>query len=207
MNSEMRKRGMGKLGRLAAGAALLAVVGIGTGCQMNRVTTTDKTAIEQGLMSQATERATAKMDLAALKGKTVFLDVSNAKASNLEYIVDSLKNQLATMDIKTTDSLKTSDAVLIPVIANSAIDDNDFLIGIPSIPIPVPGAGTFSTPELALYKQKKQKGRNRMAIRAENPTDRKVVAMVPYTYGEATFDRYTLLIFIQFRHTDMEDPF
>jgi hypothetical protein len=45
-----------------------------------------------------------------------------------------------------------------------SIDHKSFLIGIPSIPVPIPLTGTVQTPELALFKRDNQQGISKVAL-------------------------------------------
>ena len=73
------------------------------------------------------------------------------------------------------------------------IDKSETMLGIPAIPIPVPGVGTFSTPELPVFKRDLQHGRAGISITGfERATGKHVLSIGP-VYGNAIRDNISVL--------------
>ena len=73
------------------------------------------------------------------------------------------------------------------------IDKSDTMLGIPAIPIPVPGVGTFSTPELPVFKRALQHGRAGISLTGfERATGKHVFSIGP-VYGNAIRDNIFIL--------------
>ena len=73
------------------------------------------------------------------------------------------------------------------------IDKSDTMLGIPAIPIPVPGVGTFTTPELPVFKRDLQHGRAGISLTGfERVTDKHMFSIGP-VYGNAIRDNISIL--------------
>lgn len=95
-----------------------------------------------------------------------------------------------------------SDAeVTLQVFATSlAVDTGDTLFGIPSMQVPVLAV---PIPEIALFKWERSRGRAEVQLYTYDTAGR-LISRLPDALGEATYDRFTLLIFISFSVTDLD---
>jgi hypothetical protein len=187
---------------LALGVALL----FSSGCAYTRITTTDKTAIEQALMSQSIAPSIDTIRAGHLAGRSFWLDASEVQSPAKDYIVSRIRQRLLLDGLTIAKSQDEADLLLHARTEFSGIDDSNFLLGLPAIPIPI-GASTLSLPELALYKRERQAGRNQIALYG---VERETGALGFESLGEPgqqRYTRYTFLIFFNLRTTTLPQPF
>ncbi len=189
---------------------LLLFLAVTGGCTTARVTTTPRTAIEQALLSKSAEGTLDQMDFSSLAGHRFFIQEDKFDAVDSKYVLLSLRERLLKASMEAAPSADKADIIVYPRVAAAGIDDYEFLFGIPSIGIPVPGnamSGSLKTPELALFKINRQWGRNRMAVHSEKATSGTLVLDTPVFGNETYYTRYTILIFFGFRLTNLGKPF
>ena len=187
-------------------AALAGFVAVSCSCTM-RSTTTARTAIEQALLSQASERSIALMDFKSLAGKSFVIKEDKWDAVDGKFVLAQLREQLLASGLTAADKEESATLLVYPRSGAHGIDDSEFLLGLPAIPVPIPTVGTLQTPELALFAIKRQRGRDRMGVEVE---ERKTGVLAKQTDMIATqtrYDRYTILIFFGFHTTDLGKPF
>lgn len=183
---------------------LLTVGPLLAGCSLGRKTDTARTAIEQLLLSTAADRALGGVECKELKGRKVFLDVSNLEAYDKGYVIGSLRDQLGECGVRLVADAKEADVILEARSGALAIDGSEFLLGIPSLPIPVPGAGVLQTPELAFFKKVNQQGVAKFAMNSRDKQTGKQVHSTGPLAGTAYYNRFTIL-FIQWKSTDIPE--
>ncbi|MBI1289767.1 hypothetical protein GC173_00790 [bacterium] len=185
---------------------LLIAVATFAGCSTSRTTTTPRTAIEQALVSQSAEWALEKFEDPNMSGKTFTFDDSQFDAVDKAFSLSALRLQLLKFGLK---EAKADEAELIarPRSAVSSIDDSSFLIGIPELPIIIPGAGSVSIPEIALLGYNKQIGMNRMGMYAAERESGSLAHDFGISASRAHYVRWRVLFFISFRHTNLEEPY
>ncbi|NQU45335.1 hypothetical protein HQ520_18800 [bacterium] len=185
---------------------LFAVLGL-CGCLSKRTTTTERTAVEQALLSQAAEQTLAGFNFEALAGKSFYLVEDDVDGYDTEYILTSLKHRLLQFDLVEAAQEPDADVLLYPRLANAAIDDSDASLGIPELPLIIPGAGGLTIPELSLYKKETQRGRNRMGVYGVDRETGTLVFETPLVSKETYYKRWVLLFIFSFRTTNLEKPF
>jgi len=185
---------------------LIMTAGLVSSCSM-RSTTTDRTAIEQALLSESAVRSVAQMDFKQHEGKSFFIKEDKFEAVDGKFVMGEVRNKLLEDGLRGAAKEEDADLLVWPRSGAHGIDDSKFLLGIPSIPIPIPTVGTLETPELALFKLERQRGRDRSAIVLE---DRETGALAQETGAKSAqvhYDRWVILIFIGFRTTNLGRPF
>ncbi|HVT34413.1 MAG TPA: DUF6655 family protein [Nevskiaceae bacterium] len=149
-------------------ALLLAPLLCAAGCTTFRVTEPGQTATEQLLVSTAVDHAVARLDPQLAKGTKVFLDTQfydSASSDQLpKYTIGALRQRLLDLGLLLVDDRKNAQAILELRTGTQSINHKTMLIGLPSIPIPIPFAGTVSTPEIALFSLDRQTGVARLAL-------------------------------------------
>lgn len=186
---------------------LLMYILMTTGCSVARKTTTDRTAVEMALLSSAAERVMNKYeDPAALAGMSFFLDISELKAVDSEYVISALRLDLLKAGLNEAASRDDADLVVRPRTAVHGIDDSEVLLGIPAVPIVIPGAGSVETPELALFKRIYQRATSKFGAYAQRRDDGSLAFNWGEEWGRAFYTRWTILVFINFRTTDLPAP-
>ena len=188
--------------------SVLSSLLLSTGCMATRTTTTSRTAVEQALLSRSVDESISSNDFPAGNGQTFKIDSEGFTATDKILIVSSLRSALLYSGFSEASGEDAKpDLTIYPVVEFSAIDDSDFLIGIPSIPIPVGPQAVIPTPEIALLKKSDQWGRSRIGVTA---VDSQTGALVFTTAGQPAqedYRRWTVLIVITFRKTTLGEPF
>lgn len=125
------------------------------GCSSRTFTNTERAAIEQMLLSGAVDAALEKLDIPQVADKKVYLDFTNLKCYDIEYVKAAVRARFAEIGANLVEDANSADYTA--EIASGALgtEFKSFLVGIPSIP--VPGLST-PLPELALSRSIEQSG-------------------------------------------------
>ncbi len=163
------------------------------GCGTARETVTERTATEQALISSAADRAINEAALDGCAARKIFIDAANLEAVDKPYVVGRL--QKAVLD-KGGILAEAKDADVVLHIASGALatDESGFLFGVPALPIPIPGAGIFETPELSLFKIRHRSGRAKLLINAVDAKTQARLWESPITQGESKQTNLWLLM-------------
>lgn len=187
-----------RTGCLLSIAAALALAG----CTTNRLTEPGQTATEQLLISTAIDHAVVRLNPNLPAGTRVFVDpqyYDNAPgdaALYTKYAIASIRDRLLRLGLRLVDDRKSADVVAEVRTGGQSIDHHDFLLGIPSLPIPVPlTQAVISTPKVALFENDRQTGVAKLAITAVGKDGGLANSTGP-TYGESQKKEITLLLFI-----------
>jgi Family of unknown function (DUF6655) len=137
--------------RLAVALAALASAAL-AGCQGGiRSTTTERTATEMLLVSTAAERAMLRLDVLALAGRRVACDFTYLVAIDSRYVQSGLRQRLAEAEAILVSLDDDPDVVLEVRCAGLGTHTGDFDLGIPPLPVTVPGSELLAlSPELTL---------------------------------------------------------
>jgi hypothetical protein len=100
-----------------------------------------------------------------------------------------------------------ADFIVYPSVELAHIDDNQHILGLPSIPIPVSGVGTVNTPEIALMGMYKQFGRAKMQMLIVDRATGQKVGLYQSNVTESYYTRWKLLLFLGWRTTNLSAPF
>lgn len=193
---------------VARTAMLVACIGLLAGCSYTRSTTTDRTAIEQALMSRTIIPSVHAVQPDAHAERTFHINAEELVSVDKPLIINGLREQLLESGLKAA-SADSADLIFYPRANFTGIDDSDFLIGLPSfaIVLPVSGGQAVKTPELALIKRSAQQGRSEVAVYAvDRETGQLAFNTVP-SWQEKGYTRWTVLIFFNFRTTNLGKPF
>ena len=175
------------------------------GCGAPRQSDTARTAVERLLLSTAADRAAKALNVEVLDGKKVFLDVSHFEANDKAYAIGAIRDQLGGQGVLLVNDAKEAEVVAEVRAGALDTDSSTSFIGLPSIPIVVPGAGTITTPELALFKKSRQYGTAKIALNAlDSKSGRQIYSTAPQR-GQSFFTRWTFLLFITFHTTDIQE--
>jgi len=189
------------------GIVVLAAALLGsTGCWNFRESTTPRTAVEQALLSQAAERTISQFDFGELRGKSFAIDASDFEASDAPYVLGSLKQQLLESGLKEA-AAEEADLLVYPRVANAAIDDSSFSLGLPDLPLVIPNVGAVRIPNASLFRWSTQKGRNRMAVYAVDAKTGQLALGSETVSTETTYRRIGILTVFLFTLTDLSEPF
>ncbi len=159
------------------------------GCGTRTFTNTDRAAIEQLLLSGAVDNALEKLDIPQLAGKKTYLDFTNLKSYDLEYVKAAVRARFAEIGAHLAEDAKQADYVV--EISSGALgtEYKSSILGIPAIP--VPGSPT-PLPELALTRSIEQTGIAKLLVLVHS--NEKVVSTGHY-YGKVERDENFVLWF------------
>ena len=176
-----------------------------TGCHSLRVSEPKRTATEQLLLSTAADRGLQDVVLAPLRGKKVFLEEQYFHSYDQEYILGAIRELISTKGAFLVRKIDEAEIIVEARSGGLGIDTRTSLFGIPAIPIPIPGAGTLATPEVALYKAELHDSTGKFALLAyDNKTGGYVHSTGPMA-GKAYFNHYKVLGFFNWRRTDIPE--
>lgn len=149
--------------------AILILAGCGT--------TTQKLATEQLLVSEAVDTAVSKIDFHPLSGQKVFLDTSYIKSVkglgfvNSDYIVSSLRQQLAGARCRLQEKREDADIIVEPRVGALGTDAHEVTYGIPQTSALATAASALTStnvgvplPELSIGRSDSQSGIAKVVI-------------------------------------------
>lgn len=125
------------------------------GCTTRAVSSTQRTAIEQLLLSTAVDKAFEKINLPELSDKKIYLDFSNLQSYDSDYVKSAFKARLAATGAVLTETPEQADFLVAVSSGALGSEYKDTLIGIPALPVP---GSPMTLPELALWKTVEQDG-------------------------------------------------
>ena len=191
------------LGRVAA-VCCAAAVCLASGCANWEESHTERSAVELMLLSTAARNAGAKLNLdAVVKGRKVRVDTANFKSTDREYAISCIRERLLAEGALLTSA---GDAEIV-VEARSGVLNNDHdhaIIGIPAIPVGIPGVGSTEIPELALWGKMSQIAWASFALAAYEKDSGRMIADAR-AHGTAYYNRYTLLFLITWSTSDIPE--
>jgi hypothetical protein len=142
-------------------------------------TTQSQLATQQLIMSDAVDRAVAKLDFRVLSGKRVFLDdryIQNIKGLgfvNSEYIISAVRQQLLAAGCLLQDSADKADYIVEARVGALGTDQHDVTYGIPAskalstLADVIPNVPDLPTiPELSVARRSDQFGAAKIAVYA-----------------------------------------
>lgn len=159
------KPGLARLRALICSAALTSLVAP-AGCTTVRRTEPPRTATEQFLMSYAARRAVDRLHIESLAGEKVYLDDTYFESFDKAFMLGKIRERLLTAGARLTDARDQAEIIVEARSAGVGINRRDALLGIPSLPLPIPTVGTIETPELAIFGSKRQEGLASFALLA-----------------------------------------
>jgi len=145
---------------LAAALLLLAL----SACSQLRESQPGRTAAEQLIFSAAIDRVCDKLAIQLPANSKVFVDATYVEGTDSKYLVASLRDRILRRGGNLVAARDQADLVFEPRVGALSVDRKATLVGIPSIPIPIPLAGEFTFPELALFKRDRRQGVVKLAL-------------------------------------------
>ena len=177
------------------------------GCTTSRVTTTERTAVEQALLSQSAEETLAHWDFRHAAGKRFAIEQEYFEGTDGKYLLAALQARLLEGGLRAAPEKGPADIAVYPRVAHAGVDESSVMIGIPEFPIAIPGVGTLAFPEMAFFKRHTQLGRNRMAVCGVYTHDGSQAFATSAVSSQKRYVRWTLLFFLSFRTTNLAKPF
>jgi hypothetical protein len=180
---------------------VLAMALVCTACTTARVTATERSSIEQRLLVRSLERAAVRLDTSSLAGQRVKIDLFTLTPDAF-FAREFLRARLETRGVQFAGPGGEADVTIQIFAAALAVDTADTLLGLPAMQAPILAV---PIPEIALFKLERSRGHAEMQTYAYDSSGR-LITRLGDAKGEARYNRVTLLIFISFAVTDIDDP-
>jgi len=184
-------------------AALLAVAG----CSTLNESEPARTATEQLLFSTAADRVCDKLALQIPENTKVFVDASYVEGTDSKYLVAALRDRVLRAGGLLVAERKDADLVFEPRVGAFSVDRKGTLVGLPSIPVPIPLAGDLTIPELALFKRDRQQGVVKLALTTYDAKTGALRQSLAPVYGFSEKTDWAALLVVSWQTNDlMPDP-
>lgn len=183
----------------------LAVLAV-AGCTTVRSSDPQRTATEQLLISTAADKAAESLTLDLPKNQLVFVDAQNFEGYDGKYAIGAIRDHLLRQGLRLTNDRSKAETIVEIRSGALSIDERSMLVGLPKLEIPIPLAGTFSSPEIAFYKRETQQG---IAKFAATSYDAKQGTLISFSHPQptASFQKKTVLLFlISWSDDDLHRP-
>lgn len=175
------------------------------GCKSPLVTKPKRSAIEQLLLSTAVDNALDDVDIPEVAGKRVYISEDYLDSYDSLYVMGSIRAVMSENDALLVNSEDEADIIVEARSGALGIDSSTSLVGLPSIPIVIPGAGSLELPTVALYQAKRADSVTKLSFLAyEADTGTRVHSGDAMT-GKSKFHNYTFLFFLDVNFTDVPE--
>jgi hypothetical protein len=176
------------------------------GCTTVRLTEPAQTATQQLLVSVAVDHAVEQLNPIFPAGTKIFVDAQYFEGGDstlyAKYAVGSIRDRLLQRGARLVDNRASADIIAELRSGGQSINHRDFLIGIPSIPLPIPLAGTVLTPKVTFFDRDQQTGIAKLALTAYDK-DGALTTSSGAVYGTSTDMHWSALLFISGGKTDV----
>jgi len=164
------------------------------GCTTERQTDPAQTATEQLLISTAADRAAKKLALQIPKGSQVFVDATNFDAVDSKYAIAAIRAHLMEEGAKLVGDRAKADTIVEIRTGALSVDQDQLLVGIPAITLPIPLAGQFTTPEIAFFKRDRRQGLAKFTAIGYRAADGSMIASLEPDYGQSHKTQWVVLL-------------
>jgi len=195
---------MMRMGRVLGSVGIICIAALLAGCGALRETLPARSAMEQLVLSTAADRAIEMMPTNQLTCRRVFLDTSNLDCFDKPYVVQRIEKAVLQHGGRLAVSREASDVVLGVASGGLSMDKRDYLLGMPSVPVPIPFASQpLVLPELAIFKTMSYKGKAKLLFTAVDPVTGGQLFEIPMCYGKSQDTYLWVLLFGPFQRTDL----
>ena len=187
------RSGMKHLFLLFAVAAVLVC----TACSTPSVTNTARNSVEEMLLSSVIERGISSIDFESYAGKKVSMDYSNlAPQVDKEFLMAYIELHLARFGIIVVKDAADADYIFKSTSSVLATDMDKFLLGIPSLPIPIPWANlSIVIPEIPILMRLHRTAWGRFFFNIVDAKTNEPVQIVDGAKSEAAFNNWVICFF------------
>lgn len=180
----------------AATAALLAV--LLAGCSLaSSLGTTAPTGITQQLLIRSLERALTDLDLTRLRSGTVGLEVA-VHAGNEAFVKSFVTSWMQAHGVRIGGDAPVKAKLYVSVYGT---DRDQTLVGVPAFQAPLVNV---PVPELAFFKWVRNRGQAELRLWAFDAKGDTLMDAPAPGIGRAKYDDFTLLLFIGFSVSDVD---
>ena len=187
-----------------AAIALTAALFLNLGCSSPRITETGRSAVEQFLLSTVVERGIRIADFSPFSEKKIFVEYKYLDPQvDKAYVQGIFEMHLAQQGLIVSRDVKDSEYIVQILCGVLATDSNQFMIGTPTLPIPVPDTSiNVAIPEIPLFKKLTRSGYGKFAFNILKSKDRSPVKAISGIEASTSYTNWTILL-IPFKSHDM----
>jgi len=177
-----------------------AVALICTACSTPSTTNTARDAVQEMLLSAVVERGVSSVDFESYAGKKVVMDYSNlAPQVDKEFLQAYIELHLARHGVTVVKDAADADYTIKATSSVLATDMDKFLIGVPSLPIPIPWANlSIVIPEIPIVMRLKRSAWGRFFFNIVDAKTNAPVQIVDGAKSEAYHNNWVVL-FVPFK--------
>jgi len=162
-----------------------------------------RTATEQLLFSSAVDRVCDKLALQIPENSKVFVDAGYVEGTDSKYLVATLRDRILRAGGLLVAERAEADLVFEPRVGATSLDRKGTLVGLPSIPLPIPLAGNLELPELALFKRDRQQGVVKLALTTYDAKTGALRQSFAPVYGFSQRTDWAALLVINWQTNDL----
>jgi hypothetical protein len=203
---EERQNPHGRVTHFALGLAIFIVAALVlVGCSSQEVTSPARSATEQLLLSTAADQALAGANLSIFAGRTVYFDFTYFDSYDSKYAEGEIRDAFSRAGALMAPDNKNADVIVEARSGAYSIDTNSAFLGIPSIPLPIPGTAEEPvTPQLPFYQSEAQVSYAKIALLAfDNKTRAHIYSSGPL--GGKAHNTYKEILFFSWWSTDVPE--
>lgn len=172
-------------------------------CTTERRTAPSRTASEQLMLSAAVDRAAQNLSLNVPHGTRVFLDASFFEGTDSRYAVASIRERLLRRGARLTANRDDADMIVEIRSGALSIDENSLVVGIPQMDVPVPLAGSFALPEIALFKRDRRQGVAKFAAVGYDAKTGELISVSDFDMGFSEQTQWNALFVLSWTTSDI----
>ena len=189
--------------RTLPGAIAFVVLALVAGCTITRDTLPQRSATEQLMISAAADRAAAELTVKLKPDSKVFLDSTNFEGYDSKYAIGAITEQVLEHGARLMPERKDANVVVAIRSGALSINETNHLVGVPAISVPVPFAGTFTIPEMALFSRHQYQGVAKFAATAYDANTGEIIGTSGPRYGFSHRTHWVVLFLISWNSDDL----
>lgn len=175
-----------------------------SGCSTALQTYPPRTSTEQLLLSTAVDESLEGVELPEVEGETVYVDSGMLGSYDVGYVLGSVRALLSENGALLQPEREMADMIVEVRSGALGMDVSDALVGIPPIPLFIPGSGGAELPEVTLYSSNKQDSVSKIALLGYY-ADGQGAFSTDALVGKAYFHRYKFLLLLRVNFTDIPE--
>lgn len=175
------------------------IAGVGAffcGCSDPMSSNTARTSVEQFLLSDVIEQATDQMKFSAYKGKKAVMDYNYLAPQVDKPVVQGMvERRLAECGVIVVADKKDADIVVQLICPVLATDMSKFLVGTPSLPVPVPDTSVqIVIPEIPLFLKLTRSAHGHFSVNILNAKDASPIEVQKGIRTKAYFINWAVML-------------
>ena len=182
---------------VSAGAFLL------TACTTEKRSAPSRTATEQLMISAAADRAAQNLSVDIPAGTKVFVDPTYFEGTDSKYAIGAIRDRLLRRGALLVEKREQADMVMELRAGALSIDENSLVVGIPQMDVPVPLAGSFAIPEIALFKRDRRQGIAKFSATGYDAETGELITSSASDFGFSQETEYDALFVISWSSSDI----